>query len=330
MNADGELEGAEKDVAEMKIEAFLSNQSVFEIPKYDEIELETEIDLDKKVREIIREMSSDEKEAMREKVRAGHPEWMEQSWHALAILDSMVAGEEIDDEILLAHAVANLRSLDGEHDEDYHQDSTQQEKTDREEQLRILVQEKYEAMSPEQRAEAIKNARLNHLSWTPVRSEYLAMLDAMYESGDIPKELKPIAKSTINLELDFSYDDAFEDFSDPDRDAEIEKRDKQRVELRKLVNAEVLKLEPEEVEQLVAATQEKYPNWKPVAGLEVVDELNDNFDDFISRFESDGTFWDSLKTRFRTLDFVWIGLGMISAFAIAFTLGQSGKKETTK
>jgi hypothetical protein len=245
----------------------------------------------------------------------------------------MVAAEEIDDEGLLAHARANLQSLDGETDENYHQDTTQQDKNEREEELRKLVQKKYVEMSPEQREEAIRNARLNHLSWTPVRHEYLAMLDAMYESGDIPKELKPIAKSSINLELEMRFDDAFEDFSDPAKDIDYEKREKQKIELRKLVNAEVLKLESDEIEKMVSSAREKYPNWKPADGLELVDEVNDGFDDVIARFDSDGTFWGSLKTRFRALDFVWIGLGLISAFAIAFTLGQSGqsrKKELTQ
>ncbi len=323
MNSNGELVGVEKEIAESKIDAFFANKSIYDMPEYDDVESESELELDRKVREAVREMSSDEKESMLENVRAAHPEWMEHSWHSEAILDSMVEAEEIDDEGLLEHAVSKLLELDGDTDEGYYKDTSQSERLDREGKLRELVMDRYASMDQKERDEAIRNARLNHLGWSPKRHEYLAMLDAMSESGDIPKELKAIAKSSINLELDRNYDDAFESY---DEDFDFEKRQKQETELKKLVNEELLKLDQDEVDKLVASTKEKYPNWTPEIEMAVFDDIAEGLDDMITRFDSDGTFWSSLKTRFRMLDFVWLGLGMISAFAIAFTLGQSGKK----
>ena len=100
-------------------------------------------------------------------------------------------------------------------------------------------------------------------------------------------------------------------------------------ELKTLVNEEVLKLDQDEVDKIVARTKDKYPGWT-AGGFEGFEDFSLGLDEQIARFESDGTFWSSLKTRFKTLDFVWLTLGMISAFAIVFTLGQSGKKKLVK
>ena len=110
-------------------------------------------------------------------------------------------------------------------------------------------------------------------------------------------------------------------------DVDDEQRQQQQRELNRLVNTELLKLDQDEVDRLVATTKEKYPYWEPNDGTQTFEGFA-VFDDAIARFESDGTFGSSLKTRFRMLDFVWLTLGMISAFAIAFTLGQSGKRTT--
>jgi len=320
--AKGEIAGDEKDYAEMKIDAFYSNQNIYQMPAYDEIESEIELEIDRKVREAMKEMSDEDKKAMLEKVRADHPEWIEEAWQYSAILDSMVEGDEIEDAELLDHARSELSEIDGNYDLEYENESSPKQLEERETKLRKMVMDKYASMDDQQRKDAIKNARLNHLKWTPVEHEYLAMLDAMYSTDDILEELKEIAKSEINLRLKMNYDDAF----DPDEEVDYEEREKLKSELEAFVNAEVLKLEQDEIDKMVAAATDKYPHWTPVFKFDGLGELSSDLDDQIARFDSDGTFWSSLKTRFRMLDFVWLTLGMISAFAIAFTLGQSGKK----
>ena len=210
MNADGELDAEESKVADLKVEAFFSNKSIYDVDDYDEVDDEVELELDKKVRTVIGEMSDDERTATLDRVRREHPEWMEHAWYALAILDSMMEADEISDEDLRTHAEVKLKPLDGEYDQDYYHDTAPGEIADREEKLTKLIQDRYDAMDSEQRKTAIRNARLNHLAWTPFRHEFLAMLDVMNESGDIPKELKPYAMSAINLELRMSFDDALE------------------------------------------------------------------------------------------------------------------------
>ena len=323
----GELEAEEKDVAEMKVEAFFSNQEIHAIDGYDVTSDEAELELDRKVRAAVKEMTDEQKQAMLEKVRTEHPEWMEHDWHFEAVVDSMIQANEIEDAGLLEHAHSKMAAIEGDYDKDYFTNTTESQMDEREEKLREMVMEKYVAMDEQQRLDAIKQARLNHLKWAPVNHEYLAMLDAMYETDDIPAELKGTAKSTINLELKRSYDDSY-DFEDENFD--FEKMQKMQHELKAVVNEELLKLEQDEIDKMVTATKKKYPYWTPVTTFEGFEGFADGLDDTIASFGSDGTFWGSLKTRFKMLDFVWLTLGMISAFAIVFTLGQSGKEKLTK
>ena len=325
MSSKGEFEGEEKVMADMRVEAFFESKDLYDIPEYEGIDYETVVDVDKKVRDVINEMSKEEKMAVLDRVRKDHPGWMEESWHFEAILDSMVVAGEIEDEDLLAHANAKLAYIDGESGGDYYQDTTPRQMDEREEKLRELVIDKFKAMTPEQREEAIRNARLNHPSWSPVEHEYLAMLDAMVASDDIPRKLKKRSQSVIKLNLKMEFDDVWEEQLDED----YEKEEQEDLELRALVNAELLKLSQEEIDKLVESTKERYPDWTPSSGDAALEMLSDGLDETIASFESDGTFWSSLKTRFKTLDFVWLALGMISAFAIAFTLGQAGKKSGT-
>ena len=324
MNNNGEFEGEEKDLVDLKIDAFFSNQELNDIKSYDEMEYETEAEVDRKVRTVVREMSDEDKQAMLKKVRAAHPGWMEEEWHFSAIIDSMVEGEELEDEEVRDHAVSKLRVLDGDSDEDYFRNTTRKQINERESKLRKVAMEKYASMDQQQKNDAIKQARLNHLAWNPVQHEYLAMLDTMSERDEIPEELKPMAKSAINLYLKLNYDDAFSEIEDGSVD--FEQRQKLQSELHVLVNEQLLKLNQDEVDALVASTRKKYPAWQPLIGLEAFEELSGGLDEAIARFGSDGTFWSSLKTRFQMLDFIWLTLGMISAFAVVFTLGQSGKK----
>lgn len=318
----GELEPNEVDYAEMKIEAFYSNEDIYEMPQYDDIDTEVELELDRKVRAAMKDMTDAEKQAVLDKVRVDHPEWMEDAWHFEAVMDSMVEAGEIEDADLLDHARARLaQATEAEYDNEYYDNSTQVQQDERDITLRKMIMDKYVSMDAQQRKDVAKAARLRHLKWTPVEYEYLAMLDAMNESDDIPKELKKTASSEINLYLRMNYDDAF------DEDIDYAKREKLLGELKALVNAEVLKLDQDEVDKIVAKANDKYPSWTPGGRFEGFDDFSLGLDEQIARFESDGTFWSSLKTRFKTLDFVWLTLGMISAFAIVFTLGQSGKKK---
>jgi len=322
----GELESNEEDYAKMKIEAFYANENIYEMPKYDDIDTEVEFELDRKVRAVMKDMSDAERQAVLDKVRVDHPEWMEDAWHFEAVMDSMVEAGEIEDADLLDHARDVLaQETEGEdYDSEYYDNSTQAQLDERDKTLRKMVMDKFVSMDDQQRKDVGKAARLNHLKWTPVQHEYLAMLDAMNESDDIPKELKKTASSEINLYLKVNYDDAFgEDVDD------YVKRQELLSELKALVNVEVLKLDKDEIDKIVAKADDKYPSWTPAGGFEGFDDLSLSLDDQIARFESDGTFWSSLKTRFKTLDFVWLTLGMISAFAIVFTLGQSGKKKAS-
>jgi hypothetical protein len=321
MNAKGELEGEEKALADMRVEAFFGNKSVYEVPEYDLIDHEVEVSLDKKVRKVLKDMSREEKQALLKKVREDHPGWMEADWYKEAILDSMVETGEIEDEGLLAHAQSKLAAIDGEYDQDYYQDTPQRKMTQREEELDKLITKRFGEMDSEERKEAIRNARINHPVWTPVFHEYLAKLDAMYASGEIPKELKKRAKSIIKLNLELEYDDIYGDY-DPDAEYDYEKEERESQQLQKLVNTELMKLSQDDIDALVESTTTKYPDWQPTTGDVALNDLSNELDNAIDSFESDGTFWSSLKTRFKLLDFVWLSLGMLSAFAIAFTLGR--------
>jgi len=319
--AQGEFEGDEKLLAQMKIDAFFNNKTIYEMDGYDDIEYDVEVVVDSKVRSFVSGMSAQEKDAVLARVRQDHPEWMEREWHFTAIVDSMIANDEIEDEDLLAHAKSKLPTDDGSK-EDYFQNTTQDELTERDTELRDLVLKRFAEMDQDDLKKAIEEARLNHPSWTPERSEYLAMLDAMYQSDDIPKEYRKIAKSTINRELDFEYD---EDFENESFEAELERLEKEEA-LQAVVNKKLMELEQDEIDDLIASVNEKHPLWTPDADSAALEDLDLGFDQMIAGFESDGTFWGSLKTRFKVLDCVWMLLGLISAFAIVFTLGQSAKK----
>ena len=112
----GELEAEEKDVAEMKVEAFFSNQEIHAIDGYDVTSDEAELELDRKVRAAVKEMTDEQKQAMLEKVRTEHPEWMEHDWHFEAVVDSMIQANEIEDAGLLEHAHSKMAAIEGDYD----------------------------------------------------------------------------------------------------------------------------------------------------------------------------------------------------------------------
>ena len=144
------------------------------------------------------------------------------------------------------------------------------------------------------------------------------MLSEMYDSDKIPEEFRDLAKSTISLELEYDYDGTDElNIDDQIVDQNL---------LQAIVNEELAKLNQDEIDALVVATQEKYPYWTPENDLDAILGLQTGLDETIASFDSDGTFWSSLKTRFKSLDYVWLLLGLVSAFVIAKLLGE---KEAT-
>ena len=316
MSNSGEFQGDEKTLADMKVDAFFSNQSLDEMDGYDDIDADVELEVDRKVRAAFGKMTDEERGAVLDRVRKDYPDWMEEDWHLEAVIDSMVSNDEIEDADLLAHAKSRLANLDGGYDEDYFQNTTQMDMVTRDVKLDELAKKKYASMEPEQREQAIADARANHLSWTPNRDEYLAKLSEMYDAGDIPEEYRDLAKSIINLELSYEYDETDE--------TEVDYADENK--LQAIVNEELLKLSRDEIDELVVATRKKFPYWSPENDLDTIVGLTSGLDETIASFESDGTFWSSLQTRFKTLDYVWLALGTISAFVIANLLGR---KDTT-
>ena len=317
----------EADYAQSKVDEFFANESAIDedLGEYEEFASEEEIEVDLKVRKIVREMSPEEKEKLLEEVRLKHPDWIEKEWHRMAVVDSLVQNNEIEDVTIKDHANAMLTRLEGIYEGDYFEKTSQQERYERELKLTKLAGEKYASLSPGQRKDVYLAARKKHLTWNPVQHEYLAMLDCMYQNDEIPKELKPFAKSQINQQLEMIFDDAIEEYGE---DFDMESYQKSQNLLSKIVNEKLLELSDEEIKELVSQTKKRYPGFV-AEEYDLMDDLAAGLDDTIARFESDGTFLGSLKTRFKRMDCVWLCLGAISAFAIAFTLGQSGKRASS-
>lgn len=325
MSKDGKFQGDEKTLADMKVEAFFSNQTVEQMDGYDDIDFEVELDVDRKIRAEVGKMTEEEQKAVLQRVRKDYPDWMEESWHLEAIVDAMVKQDEIEDEELLAHAKSKLANLDGSYDGTYYQETSQSERDRREVELEELATKRYSEMTPEQRELAIKEARAGHPAWTPRRDEYLAMLSKMYDADEIPAAHRELAKSTISLELDYDFDDTNLNEFEVEELGEVDPE----IALQTIVNKELLKLERDEIDALIVATQEKHPYWIPENDLGAVFGFSGGLDGIIASFESDGTFLSSLKTRFRPLDYLWLALGAISAFVITKLLGREGESEET-
>ena len=316
MSKAGEFQGDEQLLADMKVEAFFSNQTVEQMDGYDDIDFEVELVVDRKIRAAVGKMTDEERKAVLDRVRKDHPDWMEEEWHLDAIVDAMVKQDEIEDEDLLAHAKSKMANLDGSYDGTYYQETSLSDRELREVELEELAKKEYSKMTPEQRQQAIKEAREDHLAWTPRHDDYLAMLSKMYDAGEIPQEYREQAKSTINLELDYDFDETdLDDFEVEDVAPEVA--------LQKIVNAELLKLEQDEIDALIVATQEKHPVWIPENDLGSVFGFDAGLDGIIASFESDGTFWSSLQTRFKPLDYLWLALGVLSAFMITRLFGRN-------
>ena len=162
MSNGGEFEGDEKALADMKVDAFFSNQLINEMDGYDDIDFDVEFEVDRKVRAAVGKLSDEERDAVLQRVRKDYPGWMEEEWHLEAVIDSMVTNDEIEDEDVLTHAKSRLANLDGSHDEDYYENTTQMEMATREEKLEELAMKKYAAMTPQQRQQAIAEAKANH------------------------------------------------------------------------------------------------------------------------------------------------------------------------
>lgn len=324
MSEAGKFEGDAKALADMKVEAFFSNKTVEQMDGYDDIDFEVELNVDRKIRAEVGAMTDQQRQAVLSRVRRDHPDWMEEAWYLDAIIDSMVKQDEIEDEDLLAHAKSKLANLDGSYDGTYYQGSSVTERENREVELDELATEKYSKMTPQQREQVIKEARLGHLSWTPRRDDYLAMLSKMYDADKIPAEHRELAKSTIRLELDYDFDET----NPGDFEVEVEVEEvAQEIELQAIVNAELLKLEQDEIDAVVGAAQEKHPYWIREDDIGAVFGFNGGLDGIVASFESDGTFWSSLQTRFKSLDYLWLALGALSAFVITKLLGREGESE---
>ena len=292
MADEGAFEGDEKTYADLKVESFFDNSHVYESDGYEALNDSCEIEVQMKVQSRLGDMTTEEKTAIAEQMRADHPEWIEHDYHFIAILDSMVANGEIEGETLLTEAELELETIH-DSDEEYVMTIADRSLSSG---LKSTVSKKYAELSEEQREAAVRECTARHPGWLPDRTKFLAVLEKKLNDGDLPEELQPVAKSIVNEEMKGIYQE------------------------------EISKMELDEVDALIESAKLKYPL---IAGSidesALLGEVGNTLDETIDWFGNDGTFSNAFMTRFSAMDSIWIMLGLVSAFAIAFTLGQTGK-----
>lgn len=317
MALEGEFEGDNKKYADMKVKSYFSNTEVYESEGYADLNDSCEIEVDMQVQRRLSDLTPEEKTALREQVRIDHPEWIENDYHFDAVLDLLVANKEIENEVLLGEAQAELKTLPQRSSDNFFGVMPDRNLSP---ELKTLVGEKYANTSEQQLDDAVRECMRRHPGWIPKRVEFLVVLQQELDAGTIPEPLVQTAKSITDVELRGIYDaDSFENFDEES----IEADNANAMQLQKIVSEKIVDTSQEQIDMMVATAQKQYPTLAAMnQEIDLMDDFTGQLDEAVDWFGTDGTFSNAFATRFSILDSLWITLGLISAFAIAFALGR--------
>lgn len=318
MIEDGELEGLEKQYAEISAAAFFSGT----YDAYDEMDeemFEISMDVDKKIRDTLDAKTEEEQEEILAAARARHPEWIEDHNHYIAVVAKLLDEESALSEELAAHAKNELAEIDGQWDQTYFESVAPIEMRQRNVALRTIAAERLNNMDDQQRDEMVRSALRQHLNWSPFPDARAALVEKLQREGAFTGPLEAHAKETIKMELTDEYPDYFEDTTYE----VIEARDK---ELNAAVNEQLVSMDAASREALIAETATRYPDWYRESASEdeaqeEMEEAQQELEDALDEMGTDGSFLGNLATVFSFFDLLWLFLGASTAYGTAQKYG---------
>ena len=316
MVEEGVFQGKEKQVAEEEVRIFFSNPvEELSVAGIDDESIWTLSEsISNQVSARVKQMSDEQKEASLDRARQRFPLWIENELHYQAVLDSMVASDELADDDLVVHAKSELKMLDNEYDTEYYETVSIREQTRRRAELRKLVAQKLGTMDDLQREEAVLGAIRSHMQWIPSHDEYIAVMEKMNREKKFSGEMAEHVKKTLDETLMMEY----ADYSD---EVDYELFAKWDSELAVLVNEQLVTMNADQRQTLIKDLKKRFPDWESEFsfGGDEMDELND----LLEEAGTDGTFWGSFKSTLSWFDILWVFLGVSTAYSVAFKQGMS-------
>lgn len=315
MLAEGQFEGRQKEIAEEQVRTFFGNlieDSV--IPPADlDARMQDQLAISEKVNARIMAMTQPEKDAVLVRARQRYPGWLENDYQYAAIVDSLVTSGELTDAALAAHAQSELKELGGEFDLEYEQTVAERERNRRSNELHRIAAEKKLTLDDRQLDELLRQTIRHHMQWVPIHDEYIAVLEKMHRENQFSGELAQHAKRTLDLQLD---SDPVNGTDEVDFDA-LQRREAQ---LAAQVNEQFVTMDATQRKALVDDLKTRFPTWNSLLGGADAD-LNE-LDEALKDAGADGTFFGSFKQVFRLIDFLWLFLGISTAFGVAYKQGE--------
>lgn len=275
--------------------------------------------MDVKINQRLVTLSEEERDAMIERCRENHPEWVEDPELALAVLNHLVAEELLDDEKLRQHAIKKQAAdLEGVTDYDYESSLDAETKKQLDADLHQAVVEKSRSLDEEQQEELIRKCMKDNPAWNPRYYEHMVVMEAMLDEDAIPEHLQPLAQQKVSEELESEYAD-FEVEESFEKLAELES------ELEKLVNVRRSEMSQEDIDLLVETAKVVHPFSAIDDGTDLNEFADMQLEGFATArdsFGSDGTFTSSFASRFGWPDLIWFLLGVITCMTIVYAFGK--------
>lgn len=311
---EGEFTTAQQTIVSNQLASFFGDGSSGMFEEFDDDEsYEIAAEVDKIVRKRLDDMTDHDRNSLLRRVRAKYPEWIEFQYHYEATMHSMLDEDEFPDGAVAAFAKHHLLRLDDHYSEDYYNNMTPNDRTKLNEQLRKLVVSKYAKSSPEQRFEWVRNCIRAHETWIPVDEEFTGVMEMMHSEKQFEGELADLVEAKIDSEIRYKETTYYDDI-------DFEELNQRENKLAKLVNAKLVEMPQEQLTAIVDDLRLREPKWNvgPFADLAGEAKI---VEDALQELGTDGTFLGSLASVLHFYDFIWLLLGVSSAYTVANKYG---------
>ena len=315
--AQGQLDGAREEFAKSYTKAYfageLGENSEDLSPEAYEIEEAFRIDL----RNQLKELSNEEKEALVAASRKRHLLWIEDQNHYEAILFALSQEPESLTEKQNNFVRAELSFINEEkYSASYHGVFSQEEIQASRSAVRKLAAERLNKMDEPAIDRAIRQVMKARPHWNPFSDATTAMTAKMLADGEFQSPLK----EQVTADLEIQFDPMSEVSSGYYETANWELIDDRSNKIKKMVTTRLAEFDKEQRDVLVADVVEKHPQW-------MRSEIGDEERQAVRKEQigdlGDGTFLSSLGVVTGPFDLLWMIFAGSTAFATTRKFGTA-------
>ncbi len=262
-----------------------------------------------KVASRLEAMGPAEKKAVLERAMAKYPNWFEWHHEYAAIIHHLSTSGALTDEAVRTYAQKEIELISGKFDEQYYENTSGEEMSRLEDELRKLAAEKRKSLDAKAMDDMVIESLKQQPNWVGHPDEHVAVMELIQRENGFPADLQAYVRDSLSLEFGTLEGDSMQDTMDVEA---IEKMDGRIAEI---VNGRLVGMDLEQRQKLVADLNRRIPTWKDRLGMDpdfkkVEQEVGLNL-----------TFVGALGKVFQWTDALWVFLGVSTAYGAAYRRG---------